>query len=129
MTNLKNGSKKETTETVASFKSRKSELKGMDFYSLERLASKRKAGLVFKERGLNEDATSSTCTENSFHQRMKPNQVEPYMIYGSGGKNQNLKEMCHGKSWLRDSHMTDVIEGKFLRHSIEERILKREDSM
>ena len=37
--------------------------------------------------------------------------------------------MCHGKSWQRESYMTDVMEGKFLRNSIEQRILKREDDM
>ena len=37
--------------------------------------------------------------------------------------------MCHGKSWLRNSNMTEVIEGKFLRNSIEERILRKEDSI
>jgi len=59
---------------------------------------------------------------------MKPNQIDPFTIYGGGTKKASIKEMCHGKSWLRDSNMTDVIEGKFLRNSIEERILRREDS-
>ena len=59
---------------------------------------------------------------------MKPNQINPSTIYGAG-KNRSLKEMCHGKSWMRDSNMTDVIEGKFLRNSIEQRILIREESM
>ena len=36
--------------------------------------------------------------------------------------------MCHGKTWTRENHMTDVIEGKFLRNSIEERILRKEES-
>ena len=45
LNNLNNKAKKDT-ETVSSLKSRKSELKEMDFHSLEKLASKKK-GLVF----------------------------------------------------------------------------------
>jgi hypothetical protein len=58
MNNLKNGSKKDTTESVTSVKSRKSELKEMDFHRLEKLASKKK-GLIFNERALNEDSMST----------------------------------------------------------------------
>ena len=131
MDNLNNGSKKDNTETISSVKSRKSELKEMDFRSLEKLASKKKA-LNFNERPLNEDMISMSSkqlrsTQSSFY-KMKPNQIDPFTIYGGGNRKPSIKEMCHGKSWLRDSNMTDVIEGKFLRNSIEERILRREDS-
>ena len=106
----------------------------MDFHSLEKLASKRKATLVFNERALNEDEVSNyskkmNSSQASFYQKIKPNQVDPFTIYGAGGKNHNIREMCHGKSWLRNSNMTEVIEGKFLRNSIEERILRKEDSI
>ena len=131
MSNLNNGNKKDTTETISSVKSRKSELKEMDFRSLEKLASMKKT-LNFNERPLNEDMVSISSkqlrsTQSSFY-KMKPNQIDPSRIYGDGRKKQSIKEMCHGKSWLRESNMTDVIEGKFLRNSIEQRILRREDS-
>ena len=130
MDNLIMGSKKDTTQSISSAKSRKSELKEMDFRSLEKLANRKKA-LNFAERPLNEDTTTMSSkqlrsTQTSFY-KMKPNQIDPFTIYGAGNK-KSIKEMCHGKSWIRDSNMTDVIEGKFLRNSIEERILRREDS-
>jgi hypothetical protein len=131
MSNLNNGNKKDTTETISSVKSRKSELKEMDFRSLEKLASMKKT-LNFNERPLNEDMVSISSkqlrsTQSSFY-KMKPNQIDPSTINGDRRKKQSIKEMCHGKSWLRESNMTDVIEGKFLRNSIEQRILRREDS-
>jgi hypothetical protein len=59
---------------------------------------------------------------------MKPNQIDPHQIYGNSKHINSVKEMRHGKSWLRESYMTDVIQNTFLRNSMQERILRREQA-